>query len=264
MTLAQDLDYLLQELRVEEVPMAMEAKWRLLRGTLNRRIPLPVSADFIEVQDRVLAQWRQEEPIATLADCTATDTAGIWLWQGDITRLQVDAIVNAANSVMLGCFEPNHHCIDNQIHTFAGVQLRLACAEIKKSRQGRPLKVGEAVITQAYNLPSRHIIHTVGPRIQVRDTAQPLKVSAMMQDLLAKCYVECLQLAEQNGCHTLAFCGISTGEFRFPADLACQIAVATVQNYLAQRASDLQVIFVTYSEHDTQLYRQALLKGESV
>lgn len=175
---------------------------------------------------------------------------GIYIWQGDITSLRCDAIVNAANSGMTGCYVPNHRCIDNCIHTFAGVQLRLDCAKIMK-KQGHEEPTGKAKITSAYNLPCRYILHTVGPIIGGRVTDRDCA-------LLASCYRSCLELAAENELESVAFCCISTGEFHFPNDRAAKIAVDTVKEFLEQKTSVKKVIFNVFKDTDRDIYRKLL------
>ena len=175
---------------------------------------------------------------------------GAYLWQGDITTLRCDAIVNAANSALLGCFCPNHGCIDNAIHTFAGVQLRLACAELMQ-RQGHDEPPGRAKITPAFNLPCRYVIHTVGPVVDGGLTGRHCA-------LLASCYRSCLELADRAGLRSIAFCCISTGEFRFPHDRAAAIAITTVREYREQTQSGIQVIWNVFKDEDCRIYRELL------
>ena len=174
----------------------------------------------------------------------------LYLWQGDITTLRCDAIVNAANSKMLGCFCPCHGCIDNAIHTFSGLQLRMACADLMK-KQGHEEPTGEAKITPAYNLPCKYVLHTVGPIIQGKLTKRD-------EDLLASCYRSCLELAEKNQVKSIAFCCISTGEFHFPNERAAQIAVETVKEYKRHTNSKMKVIFNVFKEIDWHIYREFL------
>ena len=177
--------------------------------------------------------------------------AKIKIISGDITRFDGDAIVNAANSQLLGCFEPNHNCIDNIIHTKAGVQLRLACAELIES-QGKQEGVGKAKITDAYNLPANYVIHTVGP--QIRKTP----VSRMNRDLLARCYRNCLEIADKHQLKSIAFCCISTGVFGFPQAEASRIAIDTVLNYKQTHQSGIKVIFNVFTDIDAKLYKEGL------
>lgn len=175
---------------------------------------------------------------------------GLYLWKGDITTLRCDGIVNAANSQMLGCFAPCHGCIDNAIHTYAGVQLRLACAELME-QQGHEEETGKAKITPAYNLPCLYVLHTVGPIVQGWLTKKD-------KELLTSCYRSCLELAEKNNLRNVAFCCISTGEFRFPNDKAAQIAIQTVKAYKAETHSQIEVIFNVFKETDFNIYRALL------
>ena len=175
---------------------------------------------------------------------------GIYLWQGDITTLRCDAIVNVANSAMTGCYLPNHSCIDNAIHSFAGVELRLECDEIM-NRQGYGEPTGQAKITNAYNLPCKYIIHTVGPIISYKLTSEDC-------ELLASCYRSCLNLAAKNNLESIAFCCISTGEFHFPNDKAAQIAIKTVEEFMKKDTSVKKVIFNVFKDMDKEIYRELL------
>ena len=183
-------------------------------------------------------------------DEIASKDGRLYLWQGDITRLKVDAIVNAANSQMLGCFQPLHNCIDNCIHTYAGIQLRLKCNEIMQA-QGHEEETGKAKITPAYNLPCEYVIHTVGPIVQ-----GPL--TKKHEELLASCYQSCLDIAEENGVKSIAFCCISTGVFMFPNKRAAEIAVETVKNWLDETGSDMKVVFNVYKDIDYLFYKNLL------
>jgi len=193
-------------LRGVQIPQDKDSKRRLFRALCNIREPLPVSEEFLKAQDVELQRQLQEKGIVRLEDIPG---GSIRLWQGDITQLQIDAIVNAANSEMLGCFHPLHGCIDNAIHSAAGVQLRLECADLMQAL-GHPEPTGAAKITKGYNLPAKYVIHTVGPIVQGMEPTDQNKEN------LASCYRSCLQLAEANGLKSIAFCCISTGEFRFP------------------------------------------------
>ena len=242
------IDYLLAESgETAEIPTDEYNQKRLLRSLFNVRMPAPVSDDFLRVQDAYLQEETANKGITNIADLEPMQK-GIYLWQGDITTLKCDAIVNAANSQMLGCFNPCHGCIDNAIHTFAGVQLRNACYELMKA-QGYEEPTGQAKITPAYNLPCRYVIHTVGPIVGGRLTEKDC-------ELLKSCYLSCLKIAEKNGCKSIAFCCISTGVFGFPQYEAAQIAVDTVKEY--QKQHEIEVIFNVFKDSDKQIYRENL------
>lgn len=232
-----------------------DAQKNLLRSLMNVRPPRPVSDEFLKIQDEYLTERNKERGItdvATLKNVPADKR--IFLWQGDITTLNADAIVNAANSALLGCFAPLHACIDNCIHTFAGVQLRLACNEIMQ-KQGAPEKTGSAKITHAFNLPSKYVLHTVGPIIRASVTERD-KIQ------LASCYTSCLNLAAKKELESVAFCCISTGVFRFPQKLAAQTAVKTVKGWLDENknTSVKKVIFNVFASKDLEIYREILGK----
>ena len=222
---------------------------RLLRSLMNVRMPEAIDRTFLDVQDEYLREEISAKGVTELADLSPV-SEGIYLWQGDITTLRCDAIVNAANSGMTGCYAPCHGCIDNCIHTYAGVQLRLECAR-QMEAQGHEEPTGQAKITPAYNLPCKYVLHTVGPIIRGSVTLQD-KV------LLASCYRFCLELAEKNDVKSIAFCCISTGEFHFPNELAASIAVETVRAYKAQTGSSMEVIFNVFKDQDLQIYRKLL------
>lgn len=248
--------YLIRELLHEqpeyanmEIPADEQEQKNLLRSLFNIRMPKPVTSEFLEVQNAYLREETKLKGITELAGLTPIQE-GIYLWKGDITTLRCDAIVNAANSQMLGCFCPCHGCIDNAIHTFSGVQLRAACAELME-KQGHEEKTGTAKITPAYNLPCKYVLHTVGPIIRGWLTKKD-------KDLLASCYRSCLELAEKNGVQSIAFCCISTGEFHFPNDKAAEIAIKTVKEYMAQTNSQIEVIFNVFKESDYNIYRELL------
>ena len=246
----EQLDSLIKELSPEAaIPMTAEKKWRLFRGFVNIREPKPISDNFLILQDELLRSLIAEKGITDIEDLWPVRD-GFYLWRGDITTLRVDAIVNAANSGMLGCFVPNHACIDNAIHTFAGVQLRLECAAIMK-RQGYPESTSQAKITSAYNLPSKYVLHTVGPIITGGLTQEDC-------DLLASSYRSCLNLAERHEIESVAFCCISTGEFRFPKKEAAQIAVDTVTDWMRKSQYVKKVVFNVFSEADQRIYESIL------
>ena len=235
--------------RGAEIPRSETEQRQLLRGLMNVRLPAPADADFLRVQDEYLQTLRDEKGVVTLEEI-AFDSEGLGLWRGDITRLAADAIVNAANSGMTGCYMPNHTCIDNCIHSFAGLQLRLTCDTLMRA-QGHEEPTGRAKITPGYNLPARYVLHTVGPIIE--DT-----VTTEDERLLASCYRSCLALAAENGLESVAFCGISTGVFRFPKRRAAEIAVATVRGELKKQTSVKRVIFTVFSEKSEHIYREVL------
>ncbi|MCD8384287.1 MAG: protein-ADP-ribose hydrolase [Clostridiales bacterium] len=232
-----------------EIPADGFGQKRLLRALFNVRMPGPVSGEFLEIQDAYLQEATRQKGITDLSDLTPVQE-GLYLWQGDITTLRCGAIVNAANSQMLGCFCPNHGCIDNAIHTYAGIQLRAACAELME-RQGHEEETGGAKLTPGFNLPCDFVLHTVGPIVGYRLTNRD-------RELLASCYRSCLELAEENGIQSVAFCCISTGEFHFPNDRAAEIAVRTVKEYRQRTHSKIEVIFNVFKDIDLQLYRNLL------
>lgn len=232
-----------------EIPGEPSRQASLLRALMNVRPPEPVSAGFLRVQDEYLQAGLARRGV-TEAEGLPDIREGICLWRGDITTLKCDAIVNAANSALLGCFCPNHGCIDNAIHTYAGVQLRLACRELMDA-QGHAEPVGQARLTRAFNLPSRYVLHTVGPR--VHGTVTPAD-----RELLASCYRACLAAADERRLHTVAFCCISTGEFGFPNAPAAEIAVRTVCAHAAVRLKRIRVIFNVFKEQDEVIYRRLL------
>ena len=231
------------------IPAGKQEQKLLLRGLMNVRMPQNANAEFLTVQDAYLKEETERKTITRLLDLKPVQE-GIYLWQGDITALECDAIVNAANSGMTGCYVPNHRCIDNCIHTFAGVQLRLECARIMLE-QGYEEPTGQAKITKAYNLPCNYILHTVGPIIQGKLTKRD-------EELLASCYRSCLELAEINRIRSIAFCCISTGEFHFPNQKAAEIAVQTVMEYRRKTGSRMEVIFNVFKDLDKEIYGELL------
>ena len=232
------------------LPMNEAEQKRVLRSLLNIREPKEPNAEFLRVQDAYLQEEIREKGI-TDANTLEPVEDGIYLWQGDITTLKCGAIVNAANSRLLGCFAPCHLCIDNAIHTFAGVQLRLECNRIM-AEQGYPEPTSKAKLTKAYNLPSEYVLHTVGPIIGGKLTEKDEKE-------LASCYTNCLALAAKKGIKSVAFCCISTGEFHFPNEKAAEIAVATVKEFLAQKETSVEkVIFNVFKDRDREIYEELL------
>lgn len=256
MTQAEKRKYLITELLKESpeyekivIPTDETEQKKLLRSLFNIRMPLPISDGFLAVQDGYLREETRQKGITNFDDSEPIQP-DIYLWQGDITTLRCDAIVNATNSQLLGCFCPCHGCIDNAIHTFAGIQLRLKCAELMK-KQGHKEETGRAKITPAYNLPCKYVLHTVGPIVGGRLTRHDC-------DLLASCYRSCLELAEQNEIKSIAFCCISTGEFHFPNDKAARIAVQTVKDFKKNSHSRIKVIFNVFKDTDYEIYRELL------
>ena len=255
-TQEQRLDFLIrcllnekEEYRDIEVPADKREKQRLLRSLMNVRPPVPASDEFLKVQDAYLQERLEERGVTKLENLTPVQP-GLYLWQGDITTLAVDAIVNAANSQMLGCFVPCHGCIDNAIHTYAGVQLRLECAKLMTA-QGKEEPTGKAKITKAYNLPCRYVLHTVGPIIYGA-------VTKTDQELLTGCYRSCLDLATAHGLRSVAFCCISTGEFHFPGKLAAEISIQTVKTWQQQNPNQIEVIFNVFKDSDYKIYKRLL------
>ena len=234
-----------------QIPSGGEVQWRLLRSLMNVRMPGAIDADFLKIQDEYLAQVNFEKEIVDLEDI-AEIQRDTYVWRGDITRLAVWAIVNAANSGMTGCYIPCHACIDNCIHTFAGVQLRNRCGEIMRE-QGHEEATGQAKITPAYNLPCKYVIHTVGPIVQGKLTAEH-------ERLLTSCYRSCLAVADENDADSIAFCCISTGVFMFPKERAAEIAVETVKAYRRETGSRIKVVFNVFKEEDERIYRKLLDK----
>lgn len=231
------------------IPEDIEEQKRLLRSLLNVRMPKKVSSEFLEIQDSYLQEEISKKGITDIRELEPIKK-GIYVWQGDITTLKCDAIVNAANSQMLGCFYPCHSCIDNAIHTFAGIQMRLECAKIMKL-QNMEEETGKAKITSAFNLPCKYVLHTVGPIVRGRLCKED-------EEKLASCYRSCLELAEQSGVKSIAFCCISTGELHFPNERAAEIAINTVKDYKSRTNSTMEVIFNVFKKMDYEIYRKLL------
>lgn len=252
-----NLEYIINYLKAEDerlsglqIPSSLKDRQQLMRALLNIRMPKPVSEEFIKAQDAELQMQKADRGIVNI------DGKGFHIWQGDITRLQVDAIVNAANSAMLGCMQPLHDCIDNSIHTAAGIQLRLECNGIMR-QLGREAYTSEAIITKGYNLPARYVIHTVGPII-------PNGVPTRGQEVqLANCYRNCLKLADEHQLESVASCCISTGVFMFPQKRAAEIAVSSVKAWLsAHQTSVNTVIFNVFKDSDYAIYKSLCNKDE--
>ena len=234
------------------VPADADGQRKLLRSLMNVRAPETISEEFLTVQDDYLRRELAERGVTRMEDLRPV-SGDLYLWQGDITRLRCGAIVNAANSGMTGCYIPCHACIDNCIHTYAGVQLRLDCARMMAA-QGHEEPTGQAKITRAYNLPCDYVIHTVGPIVEGRVTEKD-------ERLLASCYRACLELAEEQGVESIAFCCISTGVFHFPNEQAAEIAVETVRRYKTETRSGMKVIFNVFKDTDREIYERLLRKA---
>ena len=252
MTSDEKLLYLIKYLLSEEaryknirIPSDKKSRFDLFRSLVNIRPPKPIDDDFIKVQDEFLQEETAAKVIVDIADLKPF-TENIYLWKGDITTLKCGAIVNAANSQMLGCFQPCHSCIDNAIHTYSGVQLRLKCAEIMK-KQGHNEPTGQAKLTSSYNLPCDKIIPTVGPIVDGVLTEKHCRE-------LESCYISCLKAAVENNIDSIAFCCISTGVFGFPQKEAAEIAVDTVRKY----SGKIKVIFNVFKQSDYDIYRELL------
>ena len=246
------IDALLSEqprYRGTEIPSNEAEQRQLLRGLMNVRMPGAIDEEVLRVQDDYLREAITERGITEI-DSLMPVEPGIYLWQGDITTLRCDAIVNAANAGMTGCYQPCHSCIDNCIHTYAGMQLRNVCAEIMAA-QGHEEPTGQAKITPGFNLPCRYVIHTVGPIVDGRLTKRH-------EAQLASCYRACLSLAEENGCGSIALCCISTGVFGFPKEEAAEIAIRTVRDWKAETGSGMRVVFNVYSDRSLDLYKRKL------
>ena len=230
----------------ESIQACLEGRVATNEDEVNVWEPRPISEDFLKMQDAELQMQCEDKGAVEISDITP-QASDILLWQGDITRLKLDAIVNAANAQALGCWAPLHNCIDNCIHSAAGIQLRKECAD---KMQGRLLATGDAFITKGYNLPAKHVIHTVGPIIP---DGIPTKEQ---EEQLAQCYRSCLDLAEQNGLESIAFCCISTGVFHFPNELAARIAIETVKSY--PRHALKTIVFNVFLDKDRDIYQQLL------
>lgn len=263
-----EIDFLINEListneRIDnnmEIPDNYDEKRKLLRALMNTQTPVQLSDEFYEIQDRILSDETNNKDIVSWEDIETISQnpneidSKIALWQGDITYLKADAIVNAANSQMLGCFIPLHNCIDNQIHSAAGFQLRMDCYKIMQN-QGHEEANGNAKITSAYNLPSKYVIHTVGPAIPYGREPDENEIRE-----LESCYQSCLELADEHELKSIAFCSISTGVFNFPKDQASKLAIETVRNYLKNNPNTNieKIIFNTFSDEATEIYRKNL------
>lgn len=248
------IQYLLKEdkkIAVQKMPSDKQGQENMLRSLMNVRLPKPIGDDFLKIQDEYLIERNKERGLTDVSDLSPVDSdKRLYIWQGDITTLKCDAIVNAYNSQMLGCCSPMHACIDNFIHTYAGIELRLKMYEIMTG-QGHDEEAGRAKITSGYNLPAKYILHTVGPIIQ-------WKVTREDEELLASCYRECLKLAASSGVESIAFCCLSTGVLRFPQQRSAEIAVETVKNYLDKDSRIKKVIFNVFKDEDLRIYNSLI------
>lgn len=248
--------YLIEELLKEhpeyanmQIPKERDAQKMLLRSLMNIRMPGNTKEEFLRVQDAYLLEANEKKGVVTLADMEELEP-DLFIWKGDITRLKVGAIVNAANSGMTGCYQPCHNCIDNCIHTYAGIQLRKYCDDIMEA-QGFEESTGRAKITPAFNLPCDHVIHTVGPIVGGKLTKKD-------EELLRSCYRSCLEIAQENDVESIAFCCISTGVFCFPNDRAAEIAVQTVKEFKEENHSQVKVVFNVFKDEDLGIYERLL------
>lgn len=237
--------------QAERFPADDASQRRLLRSMMNVRPPMPLDPAFLKVQNELLSAEREEKGVVdAMALPIVRSDPRLAVWQGDITRLKADAIVDADNSALLGCFVPCHGCIDNAIHSAAGLQLRDECAAIMRA-QGHPEPNGRAKLTKGYNLPARYVLHTVGPIVGQWVTWKDRRE-------LAACYRSCLELAAEHGLRSVAFCCISTGEFHFPNREAAEIAVKTAREFLTGNTTIERVIFNVFKDIDAEIYRRLL------
>lgn len=258
MNQAERRHFLIQELLKEqpgyrgmEIPEDSMEQKQMLRSLMNIRPPRPIGAEFLKVQDAYLGEEVREKGVIDSGTLPASSLdSRIVLWRGDITTLKIDAIVNAANRALRGCFVPCHSCVDNIIHSVSGIQLRLECDRLM-TEQGYDEPTGQAKITPAYNLPSRFVLHTVGPIVSGQLTQTHCRQ-------LADCYRSCLTLAAGQGLKSIAFCCISTGEFHFPGEMAAQIAVRTVTEFLQADLRIERVVFNVFKQEDYNIYSRLL------
>lgn len=235
------------ECRRYQVPEEEKEQKDLLRALMNVRMPDPIDDEFLRVQDEYLWQETVKKGIVELSDLKPCSTdKHIYLWQGDMSRLCIEAVVDPCNDQLLGCFRPLHNCLDNILHSAAGIQLRLCCNQLMEA-QGHPEPTGQAKITPAFNLPCKYVIHTVGPIVQGRLTKRH-------EELLASCYRSCLKIAVENGIKSIAFCCISTGVFMFPNQRAAEIAVSTVKDYLREHDEIETIVFNVFKDLDFEIY----------
>ncbi len=263
-TQEERLDYLVEVFKADsdeykdlQIPGDVEGKQRILRSLMNIRMPKTMSDDVLKVQDEYLSERVVEKGVVELSDIPIIRD-GLSIWQGDITRLAVDVIVNAANSQMLGCFVPMHTCIDNCIHTYAGIQLRAECNEKMnqlRMKYGRDYEQPTAIpmLTDAYNLPAKKVVHIVGPIVNH-------KLSPALEKDLADCYRNTLDMCVENNLKSVAFCCISTGVFHFPNKRAAEIAIQTVTGWMGEHPGMMErVIFNVFKDEDKEYYEEQLL-----
>lgn len=255
-------------IKYRDLKVSKENRRNIMRSLMNIRLPKPISKKFLDIQDQFLKEESIEKGIVNILDIPTIREALhsshpyneiLSIWQGDITRLKVDAIVNAANSEMLGCFVPCHGCIDNAIHSAAGIELREECfCYMENLRKQKGLNyeepTGQAMITFGYNLPAKYIIHTVGPIVES-------ELTESIKEELKSCYKSCLNKALEQGIESIAFCCISTGEFHFPNDIAAKIAVDTVTDFLKNYGNNFKrIIFNVFKDIDKDIYEEILSK----
>lgn len=243
------IDYLIkenEEILINKLPKNEKDKENLWRSLCNIRSPKEASDKYIKIENEYLQEKLKNGIITNVEDIKPLFNNKICLWEGDITTLKIDTIVNAANSQGLGCFIPCHKCIDNQIHTFAGLNLRLECRE--KMREIGVLKTGKAFITKGYNLPSKYVIHTVGPIIYQKVTNKEI-------EQLKKCYINSMKIAKENEIKSIAFPCISTGEFKFPKKEASKIAIESIEEYLEESGDYFdKIVFNVFTDEDYDIY----------
>lgn len=251
------INYLAKEnkINIGELPSNKIELKNLFRSLMNMRLPNDISEDYLKIEDEFLQEELDKKLITNIENLKPIKN-NLYIWKGDITTLKIDAIVNAANSAMLGCFYPMHKCIDNAIHSAAGTRLRLFCRDII-NQCGGYLETGDAKITPAFNLPCEYVLHTVGPIIKD-------KVSKKDEELLSLCYKSCLNLVVENNIESVAFCCISTGEFRFPNDLAVDIALSSVNDFLkGNKERNTKIVFNVFKDIDYELYNKKLKENKN-
>jgi len=214
-----------------------------IRALMNVTMPFDLPPEFYRKQDEYLKDRLSREKVIDVSLLPGR----ISLYRGDITLLKADAIVNAGNSALLGCFVPLHSCIDNAIHSKAGLEVRRDLMQVM-SRQGHEEENGKVKVTQGYNLPSAWIFHTVGPQVRGSVTSQD-------EEDLRSCYLSCLKEADRRNVKSLVFPCLSTGLFDYPIEPASLLAVMTVKNYLEKTGSNLHVVFDVFSPRDESVYR---------